>query len=265
LKTRLISIAFMLPLLAFLIIGGTPLLILVFLVSAFALYEFFRGFEKLEIKCSLPVAAALWASLCAIMYFSIMFTKNMKMYESLIDLWVFAVIAVSMLLIIIDKKHNILGPCFTMIGVFYIVFTLSHIFLIERYNHAFAWMPFIIAYMSDTGGFFGGMYFGRRKLAPTLSPKKTVEGAIGGVIFAAVGSLIFALIASRNHILLCLIMGIVGAVISELGDLTASAFKRKMGIKDYSNLIPGHGGVLDRIDSVIFTAPFVYYMIELFL
>lgn len=264
-KTRLISIACMLPLLAFIIIGSWPLLVILFAISGFALYEYFRGFEKLELKCSLPVAGALWLSLAGILFASLCYAKSWELYEILVDLWVFAVIGVCMLLIIFDKGHNILAPTYTMIGVLYIVFTFSHVFLIERFNHAYAWLPFIIAYMADTGGFFGGMYFGRHKLAPNLSPKKTVEGAIGGVLAAVLGALIFALIADRSHIVLNLLMGLFGGMISELGDLTASAFKRKMGIKDYSNLIPGHGGVLDRIDSVIFTAPFVYYVIRLFL
>lgn len=170
-----------------------------------------------------------------------------------------------MLLIIMDKNHNILGPTFTLIGVLYIGYTILHIFLIEQRIHALAWLPIIIACMSDTGGFFGGMYFGKHKLAPTLSPKKTIEGSIGGILFGTVSSMIFGLLFFKGHFGACLIIGLFGSALAELGDLVASAFKRKMGIKDYSNLIPGHGGVLDRIDSFIFVAPFIYYYIILFL
>jgi len=98
-----------------------------------------------------------------------------------------------------------------------------------------------------------------------ISPKKTIEGAIGGVV----GSILicggFGFIFAHQYFVHCLVIGAIGAVISQCGDLTASIFKRKMGLKDYGNLIPGHGGILDRFDSVLFTAPAVYYYIHLFI
>ena len=263
-KTRLISIACMLPFLAFIIIGKLPLLIVAMLVSAAAMFEFYRGFERLEIRASFPVAAALLLALYGIIYASVFYVESWELYETLIDVWFFAVVAASLLLILLDKGHNILGPTYTMVGIFYIGFNLSHMVLIEQREHAMAWLPLIVAFLTDTGGFFGGMYFGKHRLAPALSPKKTVEGAIGGIILSLFGSIIFALIACQDNFLLCVIIGLLGAVIAELGDLTASAFKRKIGVKDFSNLIPGHGGVLDRMDSVVFVAPFVYYCMVLF-
>ncbi len=263
-KTRLISIAFMLPFLAFIILGKLPLLIVVMLISAVSMFEFYKGFEKLEIRASIPVAGALTLALYGTIYGAIFCAKDWVLFETLINIWFFAVVAVSLLLIVLDKGHNILGPTYTMVGIFYIAFNLSHLVLIEQKEHVMAWLPLIVAFLSDTGGFFGGMYFGKHKLAPVLSPKKTLEGALGGVILSFFGSMIFALIACQDNFILCALIGIVGAVVAELGDLTASAFKRKMGIKDYSNLIPGHGGVLDRMDSVTFVAPFIYYCMVLF-
>lgn len=263
-KTRLISIAFMLPFLAFIIIGKLPLLIIDMLVSAAAMFEFYKGFEKLEIRASLPVAAALVLALYGTIYGCVFVAKDWALYETLIDVWFCAVVFASLLLIILDKGHNILGPTYTLVGVLYIAFNFAHITLIEQREHAMAWLPLIIAFLSDTGGFFGGMYFGKHRLSPALSPKKTVEGALGGIILSTMGSMIFALIACQTNFLLCTLLGLLGGVIAEVGDLTASAFKRKMGIKDYSNLIPGHGGVLDRLDSVTFVAPFVYYCMVLF-
>ena len=106
---------------------------------------------------------------------------------------------------------------------------------------------------------------GKHKLCPNLSPKKTIEGAIGGVLGALVLGIIFGLIFKIQVFPHVILMSIIGSVMAQLGDLTASAFKRKMGIKDYGNLIPGHGGILDRFDSVLFAAPAVYYYLQLFM
>ena len=110
--------------------------------------------------------------------------------------------------------------------------------------------------------YFTGLAMGKHKLCPHLSPKKSVEGAVGGVIGSVILCLLFGHFFVPDFKALCLIIGFFGSVVSQLGDLSASAFKRQMGIKDYGNLIPGHGGILDRFDSVLFTAPVVFYCIE---
>ena len=130
------------------------------------------------------------------------------------------------------------------------------------------------AWVTDTGAYFGGTYFGKHKLSPELSPKKTVEGAVSGVlatvlVFLLYGLLIWklgvfaALIPFGMHLSIgmLLILAVLCALVSQLSDLIASALKREMGVKDFGNLIPGHGGLLDRIDSLIFVAPLVYYFL----
>ena len=111
-----------------------------------------------------------------------------------------------------------------------------------------------------------GVLIAKHKMAPVLSPKKSWEGAVGGVVGAALLTLIYCFVfqgsmgsTNRDIIMLCMICAI-GAIISMIGDLTASAIKRNYDIKDYGKLIPGHGGILDRFDSVIFTAPIIYYL-----
>ena len=121
------------------------------------------------------------------------------------------------------------------------------------------WLVIFSAFGSDIFAYFTGFLLGRHKLCPAISPKKTVEGAIGGVLGSVLICGIFGWVVIPGIAVHCLIIGALGAVFSQLGDLTASIFKRKMGIKDYGNLIPGHGGVMDRIDSILFTAPLVYY------
>ena len=108
-------------------------------------------------------------------------------------------------------------------------------------------------------------FFGKHKLCPKLSPKKTIEGAVGGVIFTVLVSGFFGVLFAPDIVIHCIFIGIIGSSLSMCGDLVALALKRKMGIKDYGKLIPGHGGILDRFDSVLFTAPVVYYYTQLVL
>ncbi len=121
-------------------------------------------------------------------------------------------------------------------------------------------IPFVLAFLSDTGAYFAGYYFGKHKLAPTISPKKTVEGVIGGVLGAIVGMLIYCLVLDlafgfQARYLYAILYGVLGSLAAVFGDLSFSAIKRQVGIKDYGNLIPGHGGILDRFDSMTLVAP----------
>ena len=120
---------------------------------------------------------------------------------------------------------------------------------------------FLLAMVPDTGAYFAGSFFGKHKLCPIISPKKTVEGAVGGVAGAALLGVIYAFaVNGGNSVPQFALICAAGAVISMIGDLAASAIKRDKDIKDYGTLIPGHGGILDRFDSVIFTAPVIYFL-----
>ena len=120
--------------------------------------------------------------------------------------------------------------------------------------------PLVAAFCSDSRALFPGMALGRHKLAPLVSPHKTVEGAAGGLVGGMAGMAIFCLVyraitGVNLGLPLCVALGLLGALLGELGDLSFSAVKRQYGIKDYGRLLPGHGGVLDRFDSVLFAAP----------
>ena len=124
-------------------------------------------------------------------------------------------------------------------------------------------MPLVAAFMSDSAALFTGMAGGKHKLAPKASPKKTVEGAVGGLVGGIVGMVLFRIVfffvtVQALSIGWCMVIGLVGAFMGQLGDLSFSVIKRQCGIKDYGRLLPGHGGVLDRFDSVIFAAPVVW-------
>lgn len=128
------------------------------------------------------------------------------------------------------------------------------------------WLILICSWGCDTCAYCVGVLFGKHKMAPVLSPKKSVEGAIGGVVGAAgLGALFGWFVNSKvetsvNFIIMFAIIGAVGALISMVGDLAASAIKRNFDVKDYGKLIPGHGGIMDRFDSVIFAAPIIYFL-----
>lgn len=125
------------------------------------------------------------------------------------------------------------------------------------------------AWLADSGAYFAGTFLGKHKLCPTISPKKTVEGVAGGAVTNAVLGLILCLIYDKVikdgavdfNYLMVILVGFVSAIVGLAGDLSASLIKRQCGIKDYGNIMPGHGGVMDRFDSVLFVAPFMYFVI----
>ena len=157
---------------------------------------------------------------------------------------------------------------FTMI--FYIIFGFSAIISVRNApNGAYLFLLiFMSSWISDTGAYFTGVFFGKKKLIPEVSPKKTIEGAIGGLFFCVLSFVIYGIIMQYrfdfepNYIMLG-VLGLILSVISICGDLIASLIKRHFDIKDYGNLIPGHGGIMDRFDSVIATASVMGVIINL--
>ena len=146
---------------------------------------------------------------------------------------------------------------------------LSCIYLVRSlpYGIYSVWMIFISSWICDTCAYIVGMLIGKHKMVPKLSPKKSIEGAVGGVVGAAIVGALYgyfvveSVITEQNVTWAFVLISAVGAVISQIGDLAASAIKRNHDIKDYGKLIPGHGGVMDRFDSVIFTAPMIYLLV----
>jgi phosphatidate cytidylyltransferase len=170
----------------------------------------------------------------------------------------------------------------TLAGAFYIAWLLSHFILLRSLSApalhdtifkqlgmqpGVAWIYYTcaITWLQDTSAYFIGRRFGRRKLAPILSPKKTWEGAAGGMIGAILTGIVCVLLLGLPITLLQgALLGLVGGIVGPLGDLSESLIKRQVGLKDAGNLIPGHGGILDRADSLLFTVPILYYLIRLF-
>lgn len=152
---------------------------------------------------------------------------------------------------------------------FYVSVMLSFVYLIRDMKHGLVLvlLIFVSSWINDTCAYFVGRALGKHKMAPVLSPKKSVEGLIGGIVGAGIFGVVFGILFNNyvEHMnyapAVFAVIGAVGAVPAVIGDLAASAIKRNNDIKDYGKLIPGHGGILDRFDSIIFTAPIIYYLL----
>ena len=167
-------------------------------------------------------------------------------------------------------KFHLDDLAMTFTAILYIPFLMSFVAQVRGMRHGewLIWCIMIGAIVTDTFCYFAGVTLGRRKLLPEVSPKKTVEGAIGGVIgctafMTAFGFLVPQAVRADVSWVQFLLMGLLCGVISQLGDWSASAIKRSAGIKDFGKLIPGHGGILDRLDSILFVAPAVYFCLRL--
>ena len=152
-------------------------------------------------------------------------------------------------------------------GIFYLAVMLSYVYQVRAMTDGIylVWLIVISSWGCDTCAYCVGVRMGKHKLAPVLSPKKSIEGAVGGVAGAALLGAGYALLYGDkmlevvSPVVTCAAACAIAAVISQVGDLAASAIKRNHNVKDYGHLIPGHGGVLDRFDSMIFTAPAIYF------
>jgi len=126
-------------------------------------------------------------------------------------------------------------------------------------------LPFIVAFVTDGGAYFVGIFFGKRHIFPHVSPKKSLEGCVGGIACVAAAAVLFGVILKyaagfSPDFFALIVYGLAGGVVTELGDLAFSLIKREFGVKDYGNLLPGHGGILDRFDSMVFAAPALYIL-----
>ena len=168
-------------------------------------------------------------------------------------------------------RYPFAAAAYSLFGVIYVPLMLSYLYRIRQMENGFAlvWLVFLASWGSDTMAYCTGILIGKHKMTPELSPKKTWEGAVGGVLGSALLGFLYALLLGQylsvlgQPLLMVPLLCAVGSIVSQIGDLAASAIKRSFQVKDYGNLIPGHGGILDRFDSVIVTAPIVYYLLLL--
>lgn len=262
-------IGFVAVLLALYVFPPIVLEIAVALLCLFATYEVLGAtrlvHNRLELLLCLLVSAGL-----AVGHFSVLPLDLQDVVQGLIFVLLVGSFAVEL------KFHDSMNVSQVSWGFFgalivpYLMLSLVRIFQMDflpigdtdlQIGQFIVLLPLLAAWGADTCALFAGMFFGKHKLAPVVSPKKTVEGAVGGVLGGAVLVLLAALLMNTfldldMPIWAALVLGGVGAVLGEIGDLSFSIIKRQTGIKDYGHIFPGHGGVLDRFDSVLFVAPF---------
>ena len=258
-KTRLISgIILVIVLIATVGTGGNVLFGLLAVVSLIGLTELYK---VVEVQNKLLGFAGYLATVA---YYVLLYTGKLQYMTLLAIVFLVLVMAVYVFTFPNYRSEQVMTVFF---GLFYVAVMLSYIYQTRMLEDGgiVVWLIFLSSWGCDTCAYCAGMLLGKHKMAPKLSPKKSVEGGIGGIAGAALLGAIFALAANKitgagvNPGQYAIICG-VGGMISQIGDLAASAIKRNHDIKDYGKLIPGHGGILDRFDSVIFTAPIIYYL-----
>lgn len=258
--TRLGSGAVLMALtIALLAYGGFPLFWVITAVSVIGLFELYR---TVGMEFTPP------AFICYIsgVILDILLLDDLYKY---LFLWLIMTLMVLMACYVIAfPKFNSEQITMLFFGLVYVTLMLAFVFKVRFIENGIflVWLIFIGAWGSDTCAYCTGKLIGKHKVPSKLSPNKTVEGCIGGVIGAALIGFIYALClySDKNFWWQFAVIGAMGSVISQVGDLAASAIKRNHDIKDYGKLIPGHGGILDRFDSIIFTAPVVYILVEVF-
>ena len=264
-KTRLLSgIVLVAILLAGILLGNWVFWALILFVSLVGLYELYK-LEHIE-KTPMYAAAVIGTVIYALaLKFNVFWGFVIFVFFGLF-------IALAMIYVLTFPKYKATQFILAFFSFFYVPVMLFCLYLIRSMPHGILliWLVIIASWGCDTGAYCVGMRLGKHKLAPVLSPKKSIEGAVGGVVVSAVIGLIFSLIFGNrmdifaHPVAVCVIISVAGAVLSQFGDLTASAIKRHYEIKDYGTLIPGHGGIMDRFDSVIFISPVIYMLLVAF-
>ncbi|MEW5734920.1 MAG: phosphatidate cytidylyltransferase [Thermodesulfobacteriota bacterium] len=256
---RWITVAFVVPVLIifFLYAPSIAVTVLAAVVMCMALWEYFHAF--CETKKPYDYGYLLACALGATIMFSAWAQSFDLMFVTLwMTLFVFAARAVIL--------YNQGGRSFERLvleafSILYIPCLLSAAVLIRVGDRGVAWLFFtlFLAFISDTGAFYGGKFFGKHKLIPKVSPGKTVEGSMGSIVADLIVASVFKLLVFPElswHFIL--VLGVTAAVATQMGDLFESMLKRSFGIKDSGVFFPGHGGMLDRIDGFFFTGPVVY-------
>lgn len=252
---RIISSIIALPILLFFVLkGGVVLSIGACAISLIGLYEFYKSFKVKNIN---PMSIVGY--IFTVLTFLVLYLTNEISYLLLI---LTSMVIIMLIQLVFSSKHTIEDVAITVLGFMYISISFSHILLITKLSIDYViWLVFIIAWGSDTFAYFIGKAFGKKKLIPAVSPNKTIAGSIGGIFGSMTLCGLFAYFLIPSYIVYVILLGAIAAMISQIGDLIASKIKRINEIKDFGNIMPGHGGVLDRFDSILMTSPIVYYFI----
>ncbi len=268
--TRLLSgIVLVILFVGILYLGGPVTGVAMGIISLIGIFELMRVY-KLEKR--LPGILAYLATL--VFYGFLILGKDMcHLTEILIAIGIVFLLLLLAVYVTAFPKYKDRDIMAAYFSFFYVSMMLSYVYRIRILPHGgyFVVLIFLCSWGNDTLAYCTGRLFGKHKMSPVLSPKKSVEGLIGGIVGAGLLGAVFGLIYMKNasdpvgNIPLFAAITAVGAIPAVIGDLAASAIKRNNEIKDYGKLIPGHGGILDRFDSMLFTAPIIYYAVRLWM
>lgn len=260
-KQRLLS-GIVLVVLAVLVLylGGYVTGVTVLLLSIGGMFELLRIYKQHNTLLG-------FAGYAAVLAYYLMLFFDLRKY--LLFMFIVAILVILAIYVFAYPKYTDKDIMAVVFGFFYTSFMLSYVYEIRILNNGgiLVIMIFICSWVNDTLAYCAGVTMGKHKMSPKLSPKKSIEGLIGGLLGSAIVGGVYGyffdkyVYAIDNSIAVFAVIGFAGAIVAVIGDLTASAIKRNNDIKDYSNLIPGHGGILDRFDSIIFTAPVIYYLL----
>lgn len=222
---------------------GILINLFVFALIFIAFLEIKNAFTKIDIIFSLIYGCILsvFVSLELYFYNQLFFTMYLLLLMTLFDLLVL--------------RNNIKNSSALAFSSLYIILGFSSLVLLG--NHILIGLVFVLAFSSDSFAYLVGITFGKHKLIPDVSPKKSVEGALGGIIGTVILTILYLSYFELSSIGYDIILGILASILAQCGDLIASRIKRDTGIKDFGKLIPGHGGILDRFDSVLLVGPIV--------
>lgn len=257
-KTRIISAAVLLPIFLIMLLAMPTVVtaVVVGLALAVAAYELLYQTGLMR-HPRLVIYSAVAAFAVSIWCWS----GRDHAWSMIIVLAFFAACFGEMMASHIKLSFEKIAMCFVAgLVIPYLLCALVRILVLPRVGRYYIMIPLLMAFLPDTGAYFAGRAFGKHKLAPVISPKKTIEGVAGGVAACVLGMLVYGLILSVGFKLkvnfgYAILYGLMGGMASVFGDLCFSVIKRQTGIKDYGNLIPGHGGILDRFDSMTVVAP----------
>jgi phosphatidate cytidylyltransferase len=259
LKTRIISAVIGIPVLLFILYqGGLAWTALFVLLAVVALYEYLDMMKKHGHKPQYIIAYGLLL---------VMFFRG-QADQYFLPLLMTVILLMVLECVLMYPKFNLEDIAINFLGTFYIGFLFSFAQQMQKIDQPF-WamlLVLLITWGSDIGGYLFGRLWGRNKMAPLLSPNKTWAGAAGGLILSAAVAVLFGCYSPLGGLTSgqILIMALAGSVAAQLGDLFESGMKRFFEVKDSGNVIPGHGGVLDRFDSFILVMPVIYYFLYFF-
>ena len=251
------------PLAIYLIlVGGWAYFIPLFIFLAIATNEFVRLSGKLGRKVPLwlllPAVMALWLDGQF---------PQVDLMTTILATSFFASLLFALYLYEREQSDSVMADWFALIsGIVLMGWVCSYFFRLPQLDIPFPtrWtvLAMVATWLSDSGAYVFGRRFGRTKLSPRLSPNKTVEGYVSGIIVGTIGSYIAALLLQLDNVLLALAIGLLISILATAGDLSISLLKREAGVKDSGNILPGHGGALDRIDSLSWAMVLAYFMIS---